>query len=49
VQPAGADVLGGLVDLGGKAPPAQNWRDDSVRVGAFVYRGDGSNINFAQG
>jgi hypothetical protein len=42
--------LGGMGldgDLGGKAPPAQNWRDDSVRIGAFVYRGDGSDINFA--
>jgi hypothetical protein len=33
-------------DMGGKDVPAENWRDDSVRVGAFVYRGDGSNINF---
>jgi len=41
--------LGGMGldgDLGGKAPPAQNWRDDSVRIGAFIYRGDGSDINF---
>jgi len=33
--------------LGDKAPPAENWRDNSLRVGALVYRGDGSNINFA--
>lgn len=42
--------LGGMGldgDLGGKAPPAQNWHDDSLRIGAFVYRGDGSDINFA--
>jgi hypothetical protein len=34
-------------DLGGKAPPAENWRDNSLRVGALIYRGDGTNINFA--
>jgi hypothetical protein len=34
-------------DSGGKAPPAENWRDNSARVGLFVYRGDGTNINFA--
>jgi hypothetical protein len=34
-------------DLGGKEPPSENWRDDSVRVGVLVYRGDGTNINFA--
>jgi hypothetical protein len=34
-------------DTGGeKEIPAENWRDDSLRVGAFVYRGDGSNIDF---
>ncbi len=42
--------LGGMGldgDTGGqKEIPAQNWRDDSLRVGAFVYRGDGSHINF---
>jgi hypothetical protein len=32
---------------GQKEIPAENWRDNSLRVGAFVYRGDGSNINFA--
>jgi hypothetical protein len=42
--------IGGMAldgDLGGKAPPAENWRDNSVRLGVFVYRGDGSNIDFA--
>lgn len=34
-------------DMGGQAPPAENWRDNSLRVGAFVYRGDGADINFA--
>ena len=29
-----------------KEIPAENWRDDSLRVGAFVYRGDGSHIDF---
>jgi hypothetical protein len=31
---------------GEKEIPAENWRDDSVRVGAFVYRGDGGGIDF---
>ncbi len=31
---------------GNRAVPSQNWRDDSLRVGAFVYHGDGSDINF---
>ncbi len=31
---------------GQKEIPAENWRDDSLRVGAFVYRGDGSHIDF---
>jgi len=35
-------------DMGGKNPPAENWRDDSVRVGVFVYRGDGSGIGLDQ-
>jgi len=26
--------------------PEKNWRDNSLRVGAFVYRGDGSGIDF---
>jgi hypothetical protein len=33
-------------DTGGRPVPAENWRDDSLRVGAFVYRGDGSHIDF---
>jgi hypothetical protein len=43
--------LGGMGldgDLGGKNPPAENWRDDSLRMGVFVYRGDGSGIPFDQ-
>jgi hypothetical protein len=31
---------------GMKAIPDKNWRDNSLRVGAFVYRGDGNTINF---
>jgi len=34
-------------DTGGKPVPAENWRDDSLRIGAFIYRGDGSQINYA--
>ena len=34
-------------DSGGKPVPDKNWRDDSLRVGAFVYRGDASGIPFA--
>jgi hypothetical protein len=33
-------------DTGGQPLPEKNWRDNSVRVGAFVYRGDGSGIDF---
>ncbi len=34
-------------DTGGeKEIPAENWRDDSLRLGAFVYRGDGAGIDF---
>jgi hypothetical protein len=33
-------------DMGGRTAPAENWRDDSLRIGAFVYRGDGSGINY---
>ncbi len=43
--------LGGLGLDGANAPasiPEENWRDDSLRVGVFVYRGDGSGIPFAQ-
>jgi hypothetical protein len=42
--------LGGMGldgDMGGKEPPAENWRDNSLRVGALIYRGDGTSINFA--
>jgi hypothetical protein len=31
---------------GGAALPEKNWRDNSLRVGAFTYRGDGKNIDF---
>jgi hypothetical protein len=31
---------------GGAPVPDKNWRDNSLRVGAFTYRGDGSNIDF---
>jgi hypothetical protein len=43
--------LGGMGldgDLGGKNPPAENWRENSLRLGVFAYRGDGSNIGFDQ-
>jgi hypothetical protein len=43
--------LGGMGldgDLGGKNPPAENWRDDSLRVGVFTYRGDGNGIGIEQ-
>jgi hypothetical protein len=33
-------------DLGGRPAPDKNWQDDSLRVGAFVYRGDASGIGF---
>jgi len=33
-------------DLGSRNPPARNWRDDSLRVGVFTYRGDGAGIGF---
>jgi hypothetical protein len=33
-------------DNGGKPVPAENWRDDSLRLGAFIYRGDGNHIDF---
>ncbi len=33
-------------DMRGAAIPDKNWRDNSVRVGVFAYRGDGSKINF---
>jgi hypothetical protein len=33
-------------DTGGQPVPDKNWRDNSLRLGAFVYRGNGSDINF---
>jgi hypothetical protein len=33
-------------DTGGRPLSDKNWRDNSLRVGAFTYRGDGSNIDF---
>jgi hypothetical protein len=33
-------------DMGGKPIPEKNWRDDSLRLGVFAYRGDASDINF---
>jgi hypothetical protein len=34
-------------DTGGQPiVPENNWRDNSLRVGVFAYRGDGSNIDF---
>jgi hypothetical protein len=41
--------IGGLGldgDTGGREVPEKNWRDNSLRLGVFTYRGDGSNINF---
>ena len=31
---------------GGSAIPEKNWRDNSLRLGVFTYRGDGANIDF---
>lgn len=36
-------------DTGGATIPDKNWRDNSVRLGVFAYRGDGSEINFPAG
>jgi hypothetical protein len=33
-------------DTGGQPVPDKNWRDNSLRLGAFTYRGDGSGIDF---
>ena len=33
-------------DTGGKSLPAENWRENSVRVGALGYWGDGGGIDF---
>ena len=41
--------LGGIGldgDSGGQPIPDKNWRDDSLRVGVFTYRGDGAGIDF---
>ena len=32
-------------DTGGQPVPDRNWHDNSLRVGAFTYRGDGSGID----
>ncbi len=34
-------------DTGGQPIPEKNWRDNSLRVGVFTYRGDASGIDFA--
>ncbi len=33
-------------DTGGKPVPDKNWRDNSLRLGVFAYRGDASGIDF---
>ncbi len=33
-------------DTGGQPIPEKNWRDNSLRLGVFTYRGDGSHIAF---
>ena len=33
-------------DMGGRDIPEKNWQDNSLRLGAFVYRGDAGDINF---
>jgi hypothetical protein len=33
-------------DTGGKPIPDKNWRDNSLRLGVFTYRGDASHIPF---
>ena len=33
-------------DTGGKPVPDKNWRDNSLRLGVFTYRGDASDIDF---
>jgi hypothetical protein len=41
--------IGGLGldgDMGGKEMSDKSWRDDSLRVGAFVYRGSAAGVNF---
>jgi len=34
-------------DTGGQPVPDKNWRDNSLRLGVFAYRGDASSIPFA--
>jgi hypothetical protein len=34
-------------DLGGREIPDKNWRDDSLRLGVFAYRGNAGGVNFA--
>jgi hypothetical protein len=34
-------------DTGQRQVPSDNWRDNSLRVGVFTYRGDASHIPFA--
>ncbi|MFI5382564.1 MAG: hypothetical protein ACHRHE_25015, partial [Tepidisphaerales bacterium] len=33
-------------DNGGQPVPDKNWQDNSLRLGVFTYRGDGSGIDF---
>lgn len=33
-------------DMGGKEAPDKNWRDDSLRLGVFAYRGNAGGVNF---
>src|SRR5512141_698301 len=33
-------------DMGGKEAPDKNWRDNSLRLGVFAYRGNAGGINF---
>jgi hypothetical protein len=33
-------------DLGGKEIPDKNWRDDSLRLGVFAYRGNAGGVDF---
>jgi hypothetical protein len=33
-------------DLGGKEAPDKNWRDDSLRLGAFAYHGNAGGVTF---
>lgn len=34
-------------DMGGQAIPEKNWRDNSLRLGVFAYRGDAADINYS--